>query len=185
MLSLSSRTARLNQDYKGKSKEKDGEVTKLLTFGIDECEIDEQELGAITGEANAARALISTSKGVKRPTFSCFKPFQLDEDVENAAVTVTLRGGSEHKFTGCKITKIRVKFTEEGVPVLSYKVLAAPALDARHAEFIANSGELIDVEVHGTQASDQASLPLAKIGDNEVPEAGGKKRGRRSETHVN
>ena len=48
MLSLTSRTARLNQDYKGKSKEKDGEIAKLLTFGLDEIEIDAQEFGAIT-----------------------------------------------------------------------------------------------------------------------------------------
>lgn len=186
MLSISSRTARLNQDHAGKSKEKDGEITKLLKFGLDEVEIDEQELGAITQEPHAARALINSTKNGKRPTFSCFKPFQFDEDVENAAITVRLRGGNEYKFTACVLSKIRLKFSEEGVPVLSFKVLTAPALDARYAEFIASFGELVDVEIHGTQASDQKSLPLSTVGTNDAPEAGSKKRGRgKGEARVN
>lgn len=181
MLSLSSRTARLNQDHAGKSKEKDGEITKLLKFGLDEVEIDEQELGAITQEPHAARALINSTKDGKRPTFSCFKPFQFNEDVENAALTIRLRGGSEFKFTACELSKIRVNVSEEGVPVLSFKVLTAPALDARYAEFIAAFGELVDVEIHGTQASDQKSLPLARIGTGEQPEGDDKpRRGRKS-----
>lgn len=190
MLSLSLRSARLNQDHRGSSKEKDGEITKTLNFGLDEVEVDEQEIGAITGEPHAARALLNTSKHGKRPFFSCFKPRQFNEDVENAAITVRLRGGSEYKFVGCHLSKIRLKISDEGVMTLSFKILTAPALDARYAEFIANFGEMVDVEIHGTQASDQKSLPLSTIGTNDAPETSdakprGKGRKGKGEARVN
>jgi hypothetical protein len=177
MLTLSSRTARLNQDYKGKTKEKDGEVTKLLTFGIDEVELDESELGAITGEAHAHRALVNRTKDGPRPVFTCFKPLQLNEDVENVAVTVRLRGGAEYKFAGCHLSKIRIAVQPSGAVTLSAKVLAIPALDASLADLVANFGELVDVEIHGTQPSDQAQLPLNSHGTGEQPET---KRSRRA-----
>jgi hypothetical protein len=178
MLSLTARTARLNQDYKGKSKEKDGEITKLLTFGLDEIEIDETEFGAITGEPHGARAIIDQTKDGPRPMFKCFKPWQLEEDVENAAVTVRLRGGTEFTFTACRLSKIRFKVNGAGVIEMSCKVLTAPALDAKHAEFIANSGELCDASLNGTQASDQAQLPLNRHGNGEAPEQGDKAKPR-------
>jgi hypothetical protein len=177
MLSLSLRTARLNQDYNGKTKEKEGEVTKLLSFRVDEIELDESELGAITGEAHAYRALVDQTKDGPRPVFSCFKPFQLVEDIENVAVTVRLRGGAEYKFAGCHLSKNRVSVQPSGVPTLSVKILATPALDASLADFVANMGELVDVEIHGAQASDQKQLPLNTHGEGEQPPAG-KRRSR-------
>ena len=181
MLTISLRTARLNQDHSGKTKEKDGEVTKLLRFGIDEVELDENELGAMTGEPHAARALVNNTKNGKRGFFQCFKPYQFTDefDTETACVTVRLRGGEEFKFTGCKISKQRVAVIHDsGEVVYSCKVQAAPALDARYAQFIASFGELVDVEISGAQAQDQKQLPLSKHGEGEAPEQGGK-RGRK------
>ena len=177
MLTISRRTARLNQDYSGKSHEKKGEVTKLLSFGLDEIELDERELGAITGEPHAHRALVNTTKDGPRPVFTCFKPFQLEEDIENVAVTVWLRGDQSFKFTACHLSSNRISVQPSGVPTLSVKILATPALNASLAEFVANMGELVDVEIQGAQKSDQAEMPLNTHGNGEQPE--GKPRGRR------
>jgi hypothetical protein len=167
MLNISTRTARLNQDYKGKSNEREGEVTKLLTFGLDEIELDERELCALNGDPQLHRGIYDTSKPEARCILKGFKPLQLEEDIEGAAVTVRLRGGAEYRFTGCTISKIRVNHANPGQPLLSCKVKTAPALDASVAEFIANMGELVDVELHGSQKTDQQDLPLNSHGTGE------------------
>lgn len=160
MLSISMRPARLNQDYRGKTKEKEGEVTKLLSFGLDEIELKGEELCVITGEPHAVRALFNDDQGVLRPLFKCFKPFQFDDEIENAAVTIRLHGGAEYKLTGCKLTKIRAKLEDDGVTDLSMKVQCAPVLDKSLAELVANFGEVVDVEIYGVQEIDQEQLPL-------------------------
>lgn len=178
MLSLNLRTARLNQDHSGKTHEKDGEVTKLLTFGLDEVELDPSEVGVLTREPHAARALFNDDKGVLRPIFTCFKPMQLAEKIKDAYVLVRLTGGVEYKFTGCTLSKIRLALEEGGKVILSCKVQCAPALDKGFAKFIDAFGDTAEVELRGEPPGAQADLPLNRHGEGEQPE-GGKTRGRR------
>jgi len=175
MLSLNLRPARLNQDHRGKSKEVNGEVTKLLTFGIDAMLLDESELGALTGVAHAFRSLFDTSGAQPEPVLPCFKPQQFLEDIEGAAVTVRLKGGAEYRFTNCVLSKLRVHVVTGG-PQLSCKVLTAPALDATLAPLVANFGELVDVELHGSTPSDQKELPLNSHGTGAQSDAAKPKR---------
>lgn len=188
MLSLNMRPARFNQDYRGKTQEKDGTITKKLHFGLDEIGLDETDLGAFTGEAHAYRSLYNTGGAQAEPYLACFKAYAFHEDIDNAAVTVRLHGGTEYKFTGCKLTKIKLRPTSGGVTMVSCKVEATPALDASLAELVANFGEIIDVEMHGTQPSDQQDLVTEanKFGEGEQSQEP-KKRGRprKSDTHVN
>lgn len=170
MLSISSRTARLNQDYRGNSHEKDGQVSKLMFFGLDEIEPSEAELCALNGDPHLYRGLYDTSKPEPVSILTGFKPLELEEGVENACVTVRLRGGSTYKFAACILTKIRVNTANPGAPLLSLKVEAQPALDASLAELVASMGELVDAEIHGTQASDQQEIPLNKHGEGEQPD---------------
>jgi hypothetical protein len=170
MFSLSLRPARLNQDYRGKTNEKDGEVTKMLTFGLVEVPLDEAELGAITQRAHAYRSMYDFSGPQPEPFFDCFKPREMKEVVEKACVEIRLHGGSEYKFTGCTLSKIRLTESSGGKTLLSCKVEASPALDDTLSELVANFGEIIDVAIHGTQASDQKDLPLSTVGTGEEPE---------------
>lgn len=178
MLTISLRTARLNQDYRGNSHEKDGQVTKQIFFGLDEIELADNELCALNGDPMLYRSLYDTSKPEARCILSGFKALELEEGIESAAVTVRLRGGREFKFVGCEITKIRVNHANAGAPLLSVKVETAPALDASLSEFVASMGELVDVEIHGAQKSDQQDLPLNSHGTGEQPDqAEAKRRG--------
>lgn len=192
MLSISSRTARLNQDYSGNSKEKDGEVTKFITFGLDEVELSAEEVGAITGNAYIARAMINDTKDGPRPMFVGFKPLQLEETIKGAGVTIRLRGGDVvRQFIDCKVSKIRFSVNDIGTILMSCKVKTAPPLDAKHSKFIASAGEYIDVELNGSSKADQADA-FERTGDNEQPPENitdevKPKRGRprKSDTHVN
>lgn len=168
MLTITSRTARLNQDYRGNSHEKDGQVTKQLFFGLDEIELAETELCAINGDALLYRGLYDTSKAQPVTILKGFKPLELEESIEGAAITVRLRGGTEFKFVGCTLTKIRVNTANAGAPLLSMKVETAPALDASLAELVAAMGELVDAEIHsGTTKTEQQDLPLNRHGEGE------------------
>lgn len=179
MLTISLRTARLNQDYRGNSHEKDGQVSKLLFFGLDEIELADTELCALNGDPMLYRGLYDTSKAQPVTILKGFKPLELEEGIENAAITVRLRGGAEYRFTGCTLSKLRVNTSNAGAPLLSLKVETAPALDASLAELVASMGELVDAEIHGAQKSDQQDLPLNSHGTDEQPEQGEEKRGRR------
>lgn len=159
MLSLNLRPARLNQDHTGKSHEKDGEITKLLTYGLDDIPLDAQELGVITREPHAARAMYNDDKGVLRPIFTCFKPREFDEDIEGAYVMVRLHGGTEIKHTSCKVT-------------------TAPALDQSLAEFYSQFGEIVDVELRGEMPGAQKDLPLNTHGTGEQTETPKKRKPR-------
>lgn len=184
MLTISARTARLNQDYRGNSHEKDGQVSKLLFFGLDEIELAEPELCALNGEPLLFRGLYDTSKPQPVTILKGFKPLELEEGIEGACITVRLRGGSVYRFTDCTLSKLRVNTNNAGAPLLSLKVETAPALDASLAELVASMGELVDAEIHGTQKSDQQDLPLNTHGTGEQTDgAKPKKRNERPAAH--
>lgn len=181
MLSLTQRTAKLNQDHAGSSDEKDGKVTRYLKFGLEDVPVDENELGAITGEPHAYRSLYNTGGAQPLPYFRCFKPLELLEDVKGACVEVRLHGGTEFKLTDCHLSKIRLMPFDGGVTLLSCKVECESPLDKRLAELVKNFGEIVDVTIHsGATKTDQVDLPLSTIGTNESPETGdAKPRGRK------
>lgn len=180
MLSLTLRPARLNQDHKGKSHEKEGEITKLVTYGLDNIPLDEHEMGVITREPHAARALYNEDKeGVKRPFLACFDPLSLSENIEGAYVMVRLKGGTEIKHSNSKISGISFSRTEGGTTLMSCKVTTAPTLDASLAEFYSQMGEQVDVELRGEPPGAQADLPLNTHGTGEEPETEKPKRGKK------
>jgi hypothetical protein len=177
MLSLNLRPARLNQDHSGKSHEKEGQVTKLLKYGLDDIPLDAQEMGVITQEPYAARALYDEDKqGVKRPFLACFNPLHFNESIEGAYVMVRLKGGKELKHTECKLTGISFTKTEGGTTLMSLKVTTAPALDASLAEFYSQFGEQVDVEIRGELPGAQKDLPLNSHGAGEQTESAKPKR---------
>ncbi len=187
MLSLTQRTAKLNQDHAGSSDEKDGKVTRYLKFGLEDVPVDENELGAITGEPHAYRSLYNTGGAQPVPYFRCFKPLELLEDLKGACVEVRLHGGTEFKLTDCHLSKIRLTPSDGGNTLLSCKVECESPLDKRLAELVKNFGEIVDVTIHsGATKTDQADLPLSTVGDNEQPEGKRKPgRPRKGEARVN
>jgi len=179
MFALTSRPAKLNQDHSGSSKEKDGRVTKFLNFGLEDVPLDETDLGAVTNNAYAYRAMYNLNGAQPEPFFDCFKPREMTEDVENACVEIRLHGGTEFKFTNCTVSKIRLKETKGGITHLSCRVLTESPLNASLAELVQNMGEIIDVAIHGSAPQDQAQMSLNTHGDGEEAEQGeNKPRGR-------
>lgn len=173
MMRLNLRPAKLNQDHRGKSHEKDGVETKLLIFGLLDVPIDAQEIAVLTGEPHAYAALYNTRKdGVAEPFFKCFGPLRLKDKLKGAFVKVRLMGGEEFEFADCTISPPEFELTEGGTTLMSCTVECVPALDKRYPEFIAALGQSCDVELRSDLPTDQQDLPLSTHGTGEQPEAG-------------
>jgi hypothetical protein len=182
MLRLDLRSAKLNQDHKGKALEKDGVVTKLLTFGLEDIPVDQHEIGVLTGEPHAYAALYNTrTDQVPEPFLKCFKALEFDGQISGAYLKVRLFGGREFEFSDVKVTKTKLALAVGGVSLMSCKVTVIPALNASYAELIDQFGQSCEIELRGDLPTDQQDLPLGnKFGEGEQPEQGaGKGRGRK------
>lgn len=182
MLRLDLRPAKLNQDHKGKATEKDGVVSKLLTFGIEDIPIDKDELPVLLGEPHAYAALYNTRKDqVPEPFLKCFKALEFEDGMTGAFVGVRLKGGTELQLKDCKLIKIKIALAVGGVSLMSCKVQCAPDLDDTFTELVDNFGQAVDVEIRGDLPSDQQDLPLNKHGtgeQSEKPKGRGRGKGR-------
>lgn len=185
------RPAKLNQDHKGKGHEKEGVATQLLTFGLLDIPLDDQEIAVVTGEPHAYAALYNTRKDmVAEPFLKCFAALRFKDKIKGAYVKVRVMGGQEFEFTDCTLTPPEFELTEGGTTLMSFKVECAPALDKNYPVFISHLGQSCDVEIRSDLPTDQKDLPLNSHGEGEQPEAGkgkgkGRGRGRRSESRVN
>lgn len=178
LLTLDRRECQLGGDHSGKTKEKDGQVTKLLTFELQDVSLDERELNAFLREPHAWRSLYNDGPDGITPFLKCFKALELEDSIEGAYVGLIYGlGENEMQFTECKLSRIKLALCDGGVTKLSCKVTTAPVLDETLPELFEQFGSRIECEIRAEPPGAQQDLPLNKHGEGEQP-AQPRKRGR-------
>lgn len=170
MLTLNRRTCQLGGHHSGKTKEKDGQVVKLLTFELEAIELDERELNAFLSEPHAWRSLYNNGPDGITPFLRCFKALELEKSIEGAHVTLIYGlGEQEIAFNDCKLSKIKLALCEGGSTLLSCKVTTAPTLDETLAELFDQFGKPIECVLRAVPPGAQQDLPLNQHGTGEQP----------------
>lgn len=184
IITINRRECDLGGNHKGTTKEKDGQVTKLLTFELAEVELDERELNSFLREPHAWRSLYNDGPNGIEPFLKCFKAMELEDSIEGAYVALFYGlGEREMTFTECKLSKIKLALCAGGRTKLSCKVTTAPTLDDTLPELFEQFGNRIECELRAEPPGAQQDLPLNKHGAAEEVLSfpgrdGKKKRGR-------
>jgi hypothetical protein len=185
MLSLTRRECELGGDHSGKTKEKNGEVTKYLTFELHELELDSLELNAFLCEPHAFNSLYNNGPDGITPFLKCFKALELDASIEGAYLA--LYWGLDDTtmvFTECKLSKIQLVLCDGGLTKLSCKVTTAPVLDESLPALFEKFGEKIECELRAEPPGAQQDLPLNRHGEGEQSATRKPGRKRRNEAAV-
>lgn len=182
MLSLSTRDARLGQKYSGKPlKAKELESPGLLTFELEEIELDAQELNVLLQEPHAHASLYNHTRDGIRPFLKCFKALELEGAIEGAYLALSWISASiDFKFTAAKLSAVKLTLgADEGKTLMRCKVTVEPTLDESLAELVAQMGKDVTVELRGEPPGAQQDLALNTHGTGEQSEKP-KRRGRGS-----
>lgn len=180
MLNLDARDARLNGDFSGKTKEKDGEKVRTLTFTLERVGLDERELCAFFREPHAWNSLYNRKGEQVEPFLRFIKAIEIADTIEGASVTVIVGlDRTEIRFTDCKLSSIKVTLCDGGKTLLSCKVTTAPFLEQIPELFEHFDGD-VEAELCFEQPGAQQELPaMNTFGEGEQPEQGSGKRSRR------
>lgn len=172
MLTLSRRECELGGDHSGKTKEKDGVVTKLLTFELNDVELDDRELNTFLREPHAFSSLYNITADGCFPFLKCFKALELEGTIEGAYVQLMWGlDDVEMSFSDCKLSKIRLALCDGGKTKMSCKVTTAPTLDETLAELFDKFGSHVECELRAEPPGAQQDLPLNSHGTGEQSEA--------------
>lgn len=179
MLSLSTRDARLGQKFSGKPlKAAELESPRLLTFELEDIELDAQELNVLLQEPHAHASLYNHTRDGIRPFLKCFKALELDGAIEGAFVSLSwISSTVDFKFASAKLTAVKLTLgADEGKTLMRCKVTVEPTLDESLAELVAQMGKAVAIELRGEPPGAQQDLALNTHGEGEQPET--RRRGR-------
>lgn len=186
MLSLSTRDARLGQKYSGKPlKASEPDSPRVMTFEIEDIELDAQELNVLLQEPHAHASLYNHTRDGIRPFLKCFKALELEGSIEGAYVALSWISASvDFKFTTAKLSAVKLTLgPDEGKTFMRAKVTVEPTLDESLAELVAHMGHPVTVELRGEPPGAQQDLALNTHGtgeQNDKPKRRGRGNGSRA-----
>jgi hypothetical protein len=170
LITLDRRDCVIGPDSSSKVKAKKGQELRLLTFELEEVELEERELNAFLREPHAWKSLYNDRNGEITPFLKCFKTLEIEKSVEGAFVELTYGLDSNRMaFTECKLSKIKLALCDGGNTKLSCKVTTAPTLDETLAELFEQFGKPAEVEIRAEPPGAQKDLPLSTHGNGEQP----------------
>ena len=171
MLTLNRRLCDLGGDQSSKTRAKDGETIRTLTFAIENYPLDEQELNAFLRDPHAWRWMYSDVNGEVKPVQTCFKSHELRKPISSAYLGVWYGLSGYIAFTDCKLTKIKLACKDDntGETLLSCKVTTPPILNETLAELFKRFGTKVEVEIRGEPPGAQMDMPLNAHGAKDAP----------------
>jgi len=177
MLTLNRRLCDLGGNQSSKTRDKDGETIRTLTYEIENYPLDEQELNAFLRDPHAWRWMYSDVNGEIKPVQTCFKSHEMRKPIESAYMGLWYGMSGYIAFTECKLTKIKLACQDGGETLLSCKVTTPPILNETLAELFERFGAKVEVEIRGEPPGAQQDLPLNTFGAKGAPATESKSNG--------
>lgn len=160
MLSISPRPATIGKVVSA-PKEEGGNSFREVSIELSELELDKAEVNQLMQDPHAWEKFFSTqgADDAIEPSLPVLKPLRLKSAIEQSTVVLTLGlQATAIRLAPCDLANITMTPREDGVMVLSLKIVARPDIDKKLLPiFGAND---CDAEIHCSGYGDQQPLPL-------------------------